>query len=295
LEEQKDKEADLAKFKKALGEEVEAHTDEMTFVVVGLTPIDDSNEWKAGREGLWGMVRKLTGSSLSQITVVPRSYIGTNPKFEKLFAPPEKSGKVSFGDSYVVEFGTRQEAVDFVAEKSNNGEQATAEKPFRIDFYGNNSVVLDELFGTLTRIVLIALGIVILISILFLSSTFVKIITTARKEIAVFRAIGFKKTDIVRIYQVYSLIFAFIIAVCAVALGLLAAFVISGIYSAPLASELMALFSIIDSEKTVSLFQPSIIDILVLPLIVPLTAIICSTFPALLAIRRNPIKDLREE
>ncbi|MDR2063538.1 MAG: FtsX-like permease family protein [Candidatus Nomurabacteria bacterium] len=292
--EQKASEADLAKFKTALGEEVEAWTDELTFVVIGLTPVDDSDEWKG--EGLWGIFQKLAGSSLSSsMSVVPRSYLGTNPKFEKLLVAPEKAGKVSGGDGYVLEFSSREDAVNFINEKSNNGEKATAEKPFLLSPYGNNSVVIDELFEALAKIALIALGIAVVISILFLSSTFIKIITNARKEIAVFRAIGFKKSDIVRIYQVYSLIFALVIAISAIVLGLLAACVVSAILSAPLESELMALFSIIDTAKTVNLFTPNAFDILVLLVIVFSTALICSTLPALLAIRRNPIKDLREE
>ncbi|MDR2336737.1 MAG: ABC transporter permease [Candidatus Nomurabacteria bacterium] len=300
-DEQKTFEERRIAFKKAIGEYEDAWQQEIAFTIIGFTPETES---RMKSNSIFELAKDLTGSSLSSKSVAPRGLLETfedKDLLEKIF--PLKTDVVwkwfsGQDEDFVVEFANREDAMRFVNEKSCVKTEtgcATEDKPFELDFYGNNSVVIDELSSMMMRIIVIGLAIAIAFLVLLMVSIFTKIISSNRKEIAVFRAIGFTRLGIIAIYQTYAVMLALAIAILATGISMTVSWILSNIYSGVLTSELRALFSSLDYAKSVVLFQPNPLDFVTFFVLIVILAIFCCSVPAFFAIQRNPIKDLRED
>ena len=117
----------------------------------------------------------------------------------------------------------------------------------------------------------------------------------SRRETAVFRAIGAKRSDIASVYVLYSLWVAARIALFAAGLGLLIAGIVHVLYAKSATQSAQLAYAVFTPEPKFSFLgfgSPVLWWILIGIVAMSLVAI---TPPLLRNIRRNPIKDMRDE
>lgn len=199
---------------------------------------------------------------------------------------------------YFAEFSNAADARDFAKKEScqygmSSGCQP-ASKYFMLTPFGSNSVALDEVKQGVSTGLLWTIATVTAIAALIAGLTIGRTIADGRRETAVFRAIGFKRTDITQVYVTYTLLLCLRIVIFALILGVAAGFLVNNwlwvdtTVNANLALGLhdSALrFSYIGfSEKT-----------LYVALAVFTAGIVGMIIPLLRNVRRNPIRDMRDE
>lgn len=117
----------------------------------------------------------------------------------------------------------------------------------------------------------------------------------SRRETAIFRAIGFKRGDIASTYITYTAMLAALIAVFAAGIGVLGAYIIDRLYAPDLTVQAQYGFGALDLTKQVSLIG---IDYQQLGLVLVAclaTGLLSVIIPLLRNVRRNPIRDMRDE
>lgn len=161
--------------------------------------------------------------------------------------------------------------------------------------FGSNSLVIEELQQQLTPILWYSLLGVIGVAAFILMLTISRTVADSRKESAIFRALGATRLDIAQIYVMYTLLLAGLIALCAIAAGLIGAGVIDVLYSAGFSTAARYIIMPRDLNTTFQLFtfDPLIIALAAVSIVA--AALIGSILPLVRNTRRNPMKDMRDE
>ena len=125
--------------------------------------------------------------------------------------------------------------------------------------------------------------------------TISRTVADSRKESAIFRALGATRLDIAQIYVMYTLLLAGLIALFAIAAGLIGAGVIDVLYSAGFSTAARYIIMPRDLNTTFQLFtfDPLIIALAAVSIVA--AALIGSILPLVRNTRRNPMKDMRDE
>ena len=248
-----------------------------------------------------GLVQSLFSTSLGYGTWnIPEGLLQQVPASAKpaaVFGAKEKKGNFFAGgymfESYLVEFGDKQEARSLLKATgffggNNNGSIFAAP-------YGSASLLLDELKDWANKILFWVLIIVGAVAALILSGLVGRTIADGRRETAVFRAIGATRSTITVIYLVYTILFSLRVIVFAAILALVLA---GGVHvwlhqDATIGAQLA--FNTIDQTKEFNLIDvrsgyiPIIIGLIIV------VGLISAILPLLRNIRRNPIRDMRDE
>ena len=161
--------------------------------------------------------------------------------------------------------------------------------------FGSNSLVIEELQQQLTPILWYSLLGVIGVAAFILMLTISRTVADSRKESAIFRALGATRLDIAQIYVMYTLLLAGLIALFAIAAGLIGAGVIDVLYSAGFSTAARYIIMPRDLNTTFQLFtfDPLIIALAAVSIVA--AALIGSILPLVRNTRRNPMKDMRDE
>ena len=161
--------------------------------------------------------------------------------------------------------------------------------------FGSNSLVIEELQQQLTPILWYSLLGVIGVAAFILMLTISRTVADSRKESAIFRALGATRLDIAQIYVMYTLLLAGLIALFAIAAGLIGAGVIDVLYSADFSTAARYIIMPRDLNTTfqLSTFDPLIIALAAVSIVA--AALIGSILPLVRNTRRNPMKDMRDE
>lgn len=117
----------------------------------------------------------------------------------------------------------------------------------------------------------------------------------SRRETAIFRAIGFKRGDIASTYIMYTAMLSALIAVFAAGIGALGAYIVDRLYAPDLTVQAQYGFGALDLTKQVNLIG---IDYQQLGLVLVaclVTGLLSVIIPLLRNVRRNPIRDMRDE
>lgn len=168
-------------------------------------------------------------------------------------------------------------------------------RAFMLQTYGSASLAIDEFQAGFRKVQLIAAGIIGVIAAVILMGMIGRIIADARKETAVFRALGASRLSISQIYLVYTLYLGILTVLIALVLGFgIALFVDSKL--SPDASITMALlFNASDLAKQFHFYGLDFIDVGIISAAIIGAALLGSLIPIAHNVRRNPIKDMREE
>jgi hypothetical protein len=270
----------------------------LTFRIAGLYPdVAGDNNTSIG-----GLLQTIVGSSLGGTIAIPSDLLDQMPNAASVKALLFPSSADYFGfplQSYFIEFGTSSNAATFINEKGcttrSDGTCATPTRQFQLNTYGSNSVALGDLQQKFTHyFTLTALGVVAVATVI-MSTTIGRMITDGRRETAVFRAIGAKRGDIVAIYGVYTVCLSLSVAIFALVVGLAMATGIDNHFWREATVQAQLLFGASNSQREFHFFALNVLNIGVVLLIAIASGIISMIWPLIRNVRRNPIKDMREE
>ncbi len=300
----KDEKALAAKqleFEQLFGSEP-ASQEKLTFRIVGIVPDLD---YSTGAVSVGQIIRSLVTSSLGSGWFTPAEQVESNPLLTKLF---NTQGVFENVPSYYVEFASAATAKEFI-EKENcsvdyaklgpNGDpgKACAEqgKQFSTSAYGSNSLALESAKKTFGKFFRIAALIVSGIAGIIMMGTVGRMIADSRRETAVFRAIGAKKLDIAQIYVIYVTCLSLLISLFAALAGLVLALYANGRWSADVTIQAITAYNAQNLDKTFPLYAVYIPDLLILVGLALAAGLLSAIFPLFRNLRRNPIRDMRDD
>ena len=198
-----------------------------------------------------------------------------------------------------VEFKNADDAQKFINEKSCIVQYDNTCKPFGNPYQASlmfsNSSALDDAQNTISGwlvYLIVAIAFLATIIMWFMIS---RMIADSRHETAVFRAIGFKRIDITFIYLLYVFMLTILIMMFALLFGVIGTLLVDVQFSTNLTVQAQYVFGDFWQNKQVNLAYfdyQKIAFILILIFSISLISIIV---PLYRNVRRNPIKDLKEE
>jgi hypothetical protein len=273
-----------------------ADQQKIAFQIVGLVP-DPQN---APSNSASGILQGLLGSSLAGVIAIPQNLYDQLPsaqRYNGILLPRV----TAFGFNpvtYYAEFDSASSARSFIDQKScttkPDGSCSTPEKPFSMGAYGSNSIGLKDVERKFNSALYTAAIVVVAIAIVIMTGTVGRMLADSRRETAVFRAIGANRWDIVVVYGLYTLLLSLMIAAASLALGLLLARLGDAHIWKRVTVQAKLAFGGADTPLAFHFFGYSMRVWLVATAAIG-AGLLGMIFPLLRNIRRNPIKDMREE
>lgn len=251
-----------------------------------------------------GLVQSLLGSWLvyGEQWIVPANMLRQIPEDKApdiLTQSLEKNqGKTTIGlsstEQYMVEFGNFDEARALLKSGEMQGYQMNANSTFVTPF-GSSTLTVVQLKEMFLQAMLWALLVVGGVAIIIMSSIVGRTVSEGRRESAIFRAIGARRSDIGSIYGMYAFLLSIRVAIFALVLGAVLA----------LAAELFlweqatlaARYAYAASDASASFHFFSITNwyvALILAAII-VFGLVASIVPVIRSARRNPIQDMRDD
>lgn len=298
--EEEKRQSDLQiEYQKALGNYEEPVEKLLKFQIIGLVPI--SNKMNQSND-IMGMIESLGGVSIATPLVSQKYYDEHKTEFTEIFKEPDISmDYLGMSTEYIVEFNDAETARRFIDEQScqmkgslNYG-CATEEHLFLLSADNNNSLVIEDISQTFVWILAVMVFVVLVVTMIFMVLMVIRSITNDRKEIAIFRAIGFRRLHILQIYLVYALILASMIVCGAIALSLVVGYGLNHVVSNEATSFFRATFLTLDPEIKADIFLPSILNYVVLCGMVIVASLASTWLPTLIKTRQNIIDGLKFE
>lgn len=195
----------------------------------------------------------------------------------------------------VLEFTSVEKARAFLDNETCSTSELNCSKQFKAAPYGSNYLILDEIGKLFNRIATIAFPAALGLAAIIIWFTISRIMAENRKETAVYRAMGAKRSDVTGIYIVYVLLVAVRIALVSIVLGVIIAAIVNYLYGSSLTDTAVTAFGIIDDTPTFSLFGLESPLLLIIVGSIFITSMAASIQPLVRNVRRSPIRDMREE
>lgn len=263
---------------------------------VGITP-DMNSAYSSGSMG--GLAASLLSSYAEMYWSIPSDLLDQVPVEYRptvIFSKSQSDGdrRDTWFRGELVEFGNFDDAQSFYQKYGCNfgacGSDGVMANP-----YGSSSLVLAEMRSFFDKAINYAVIFVSIFAMLILAGVIGRTIADGRKESAVFRAIGAKRSDLLAVYSAYTLMLAMRVVIFALILGLLVAWSLDmwQWQSATVGAQLA--FGALDRSLEFHFFNiwsPYIVVIVVAMLIAALLAMIP---PIIRAMRRDPIQDMRDD
>lgn len=257
--------------------------------------------------GLAGdMVMGLLSSWLSygKNWTIPNSMLAKVPESLRpaaLFPDPngEKGRNDALGktiqiDSYLVEFGDKQEART-VLERGGVFGGVMEDTTVSVSPFGSGALFVDQLKRWFEIGLMWALAVVGGVAFIILAGLIGRMVSDGRRESAIFRAIGARRIDIGRIYSMYTLLLAIRVVIFTLVLGLVLAIATDLWLSSDATTGARLAYAAIDTSKEFhfislgSWYIPIILGAIII------VSLLASIIPILLGARRNPITDMRND
>lgn len=169
------------------------------------------------------------------------------------------------------------------------------QKYFDISPFGNNASAIEDLRRGVWKVAKYVAPVVLVLSSLVLMGIVGKIIADSRRETAVFRALGATRFGIAQIYLTYSIFVGLIIVAVAYALGSAIALLISNRLTPDASVSAVLAYNARDVHKQFTLFGFDPYHVALIVGLVLVSALLSAIIPLALNIRRNPIRDMRDE
>lgn len=170
-----------------------------------------------------------------------------------------------------------------------------AGKYFDIAPFGNNASAIADLRATVWKVMRVVAPVILCIAALVLMGIVGKIIADSRRETAVFRALGATRSSIAQIYLTYGLFIALIVMAIAGLLGGIGAFALSERFSPALSVTAVLAYNAQDLHKQFTLFGIDPLYVLAVFVLIIVATLLSTIIPLLTNVRRNPIRDMRDE
>ena len=168
-------------------------------------------------------------------------------------------------------------------------------RPFTLNTFGSSSLAIDELKKGFSKFFRVAITIAVIIASIIMMGGLGRVIADSRRETAVFRAIGAKRLDIAQIYITYTLIVCLLIAACAALIGFLIAQFVQARFGERFTIDSLLIYNARDLTKEFHLYGWPGKYLLYIVICILIAGIVSSIIPLLRNLRRNPIKDMRDE
>ncbi len=249
-----------------------------------------------------GMMQSILGSWLgydqwvippAMLKQVPEQYRPT-----ELFNLDENQNTRQLGETgiameeYLIEFDDASEARAAMRASSgaNYGNGDISVYPF-----GSSALLMDEAKDWLAGAVLWALVGVGGVAVIILGSIIGRTVADGRRESAIFRAIGARRSDIAGIYTTYTLLLSLRVALFALVLGAVIALAVELLLAEEATLGARFAYASVDTPATFHFFG---VDTWYIPIILAtiiIAGLIAAIIPIILSTRRNPIKDMRDD
>ncbi|HVQ43499.1 MAG TPA: ABC transporter permease [Candidatus Saccharimonadia bacterium] len=270
-------------------------TQRLSFRIVGILPNPGT---LASASGPQALLAGFVTTSLGEGWFTSREAATANPVLGPIVS--DRVNKLAGIRNLYLEFANRTDQKHFIDDKNCNPENGnpascTKDNKFLITPFGNPLASLYEIGQKLNTFFQIAIGIVALVSAIILVGTIGKVIADSRKETSVFRAVGAKRLDIAQIYLLYAGMLASLAFGVALILGLLVGWYLESHYSPGLSAEAVLSFNTRDLTKTFHVIGFNLGDMAIICAFIITIALASAIVPILANLRRNPIKDMREE
>lgn len=294
-EEKSINEAQLAFDKKFNG-----YTDPIQYKIavraVGVVPGYDLT---GSMSGVSGLISAMFGSSLgSSNWIIPSNMLEKVPAQHKPSETFDYEEGMSYGGyskptSFVAEFYNDNEARRFM-----NDIQCTddcADGGFWAYPFGSSSMTVAEIKRILNSVLFWTVIVVSVIAMFILAGTVGRTIAEGRRETAIFRAIGARRFDISAIYSLYTLMLALRIVIFASIVAVVIAMSVQVWLGAEATVGSQLAFGINDYSKQFSFLGFNNLYILIILCSVVLSCLLAMALPLTRNIRRNPIRDMRDD
>lgn len=272
----------------------------INFRVVGVFPPLETQP----AAGLSQLLSTLFTSSLGSGWFTPSEVVQSNQLITKFFK--QSTSFYGFQNSFYAEFDSPEKAKAFIGEQSCDADSTgpnsdqmkeckKAGKLFALIPYGSSSLGLSDAKKTFNRLFYLAGLVLAAVAAITMVGTVGRVIADSRRETAVFRALGAKRTDIVQVYLSYTVMLSLLIALFALLAGVIAAIYMNHRLSPDITVSSLVAFSANDLTKKFTLYAFNLRDFLYLIGLVLLAGFISASIPIIANIRRNPINDMRDE
>ncbi|MGH7218669.1 MAG: FtsX-like permease family protein [Candidatus Microsaccharimonas sp.] len=250
-----------------------------------------------------GLVEGLLGSWLGYDQwIIPPALLGQVPESARpseLFKLEDNKNVTEYGNAstvsieeYLVEFDDPNEARTAMKKgmTSNYAAGEISAYPF-----GSSALIVEEAKEWFAKIVLWALIGVGGIAVIILGSMIGRTVAEGRRESAVFRAIGARRSDVGGIYAMYAVLLSMRVALFALVLGLVIALVVEGFFAEQATLGARFAYASVDTSSEFHFFGidtwyiPAILGVIII------VGLIAAIIPIILSTRRNPIKDMRDD
>ncbi|KGN37023.1 FtsX-like permease family protein [Knoellia subterranea] len=308
-EREKKKDADREAFDAQFTPRTDPRAELLTFQIVGVLPTQQS-----GGSTLDSVVSGIVGTTYGYGALIPADLLAAVPAqlrhADLLTSPPPQSPEqmMMFGPygpeaAYIASFPTINDAKSFIESQACPGTPGVFSgdyyiecgQPFSVGTYGTSYLVVDDIARQARPFLIGLLAALFGVATIIIWAMMGRVIADSRRETAVFRAIGAKRSDIMKVYVLYSIWVAVRIALFA---GLLAAAIVVGIevfFTERATRAAQLAYGVFDGDARfhfLGIPGPVFWAILAGILLMSLVAI---TPPLLRNIRRNPIRDMRDE
>ncbi|HEU5122402.1 MAG TPA: FtsX-like permease family protein, partial [Candidatus Saccharimonadales bacterium] len=287
---------------KKLGTYIEPAHRTVSYQIVGIMNAEPHSEYGTDVQSF--LKNLLSAQDISSTAYVPRQMYDALPDSLKLPVDPANETarsraaqiieKAGLGN-HVVAFSTIDQARSFINTETCPSSSTECEKLFTSDTYGSNYLILGDIGSLFRKLLVYALPVVLALAALIIWFTIARVMAENRKETAVYRAMGAKRSDIVVVYLIYSMIIALRIALFAMILGVAAAFMIDYFYGSQLTNIAVSSFGIMSDTMKFSLFDLSSPLHLAIIATIFIVSFIAILQPLIRNVTRPPIEDMRSE
>lgn len=268
-------------------------------VVRGIGVASDIATASGGSVG--GIVQGLLGSWLSYNSlVIPEDMFNNVPAQYRpavvFDTGPKKISNYSYFpfETYLVEFTDKAQARALM-EKTGSTIGGMPTGDVNVTPYGSGVLIVDELRRAFEQVLIWVFLVVGTVAIIILGSMIGRTVAEGRRESAVFRAIGAKRSDIGAIYGMYALLLSLRAVLFAAVLALVLALTVEILFwhEATLGARLA--YAASDTTREFHLFSLNSPYLLAIVGVIVAAGLIASIIPILLGARRSPIKDMRDD
>ena len=204
----------------------------------------------------------------------------------------EKIGDLMGFESYLVEFDDPQEAR---AAMKRSGYGAAGQSEISAYPYGSGMLVIEDFKDMFAKVVWWAMIIIGGVAIIILGSMIGRTVSEGRRESAVFRAIGARRSDIGAIYGMYTLLLSLRVVLFAVILGAAVALTVELLFWEETTLGARFAYAAVDTTKEFHLFSVTSPYVAVVLGGIVIVGMVASIIPIIRSARRNPIKDMRDD
>ncbi len=166
---------------------------------------------------------------------------------------------------------------------------------FDISPFGNNASAIEDLRQGVWNVMRYVAPVVLVLASLVLMGIVGKIIADSRRETAVFRALGATRLAVAQVYLTYSMFIAAFIILLALLLGGGVAYVLSARLAPEASVAAVLAYNAQNIHKQFTFFGMDIVYVGIVVGLIVLAALLSTVLPLLTNIRRNPIRDMRDE